>query len=191
MKTRVKSVIAVSAVLAGVLSASGQQQERRQQRPFPPPEGFGQQQQQQRCPACGAPRMGPQGQNQMRNFGPQGPQGQPFRQQGGPQFGPQQQQRRGQQQFQGTPQQGFGQQQFQGRRQQQIPPQMMERIQQKRQAILKRFDADGDGQLSEQERQAAKQEFQNRKNGAGENPPAPELRKQHKRQRPQEPTASE
>lgn len=156
MKTRVKSVIAVSAVLAGVLAASGQQQERRQRRPLPPPEGFGQQQQQQRCPVCGAPRRGPQGQNQMRGFGPQGPQGQQFRQQGGPQqFGPQQQQRRGQPQFQGRGQQ------------QQIPPQMQQRIQHKRQAILKRFDADKDGQLSEQERQTAKQALKQRRQPQG------------------------
>jgi len=168
MNTRITTI--ALTILAGTIAANGQ------------PQGRQRGQRQQRCPACGAPRGGQQGQqfNQGRRRPQQGAYEQQYHRQGGrqqnPQFAQQQFQAR-QQQLQQQIQQLRQQiQQFQAHQQkfqqdgpppqfrrdrqgQQGPnPQQREQMQQKRrQAILELFDADRDGQLSKEERQAVRE----------------------------------
>ena len=148
MKVQITSI--ALAVLAGAITASGQPQERRQKPQRRPEAAYGQQQ--QRCPVCGAIQR--KGSQQGRRGQRQKAYGQQPRQDPGMnrQFAPQQ--RRGQQQFQPR-----GQQQFQPREQQpsrKLSPEQRQRIQQMRQKMLERYDRDGDGRLSERERNAIK-----------------------------------
>ena len=150
MNTRVTTI--ALTILAGTIAATGK------------PQGRQRGQRQQRCPARGAPCGGQQGQqfNQGRRRPQQGAYEQQYHHQGGRQQNPQ----FARQQFQ---------QDWQGQRR--ANPQQREQMTQKRhQAVLKHFDADGDGQLSKKERQAVREtikEHRHGKRGAVPNRPEP------------------
>ncbi|MEN8256100.1 MAG: hypothetical protein ABFR33_11605 [Verrucomicrobiota bacterium] len=145
MKTGTKTAAIFTALLAGTVATVA----------HPHPQGHGQRQQQGRqgspqfqgqrqgCPVCGNPNFRPQGHGSHR------------RGQGacGPQF-----------QNDGPPPQF--RQDRQGQRK--PNPQQREQIRKKRrQAILERFDADDDGTLSKEERQAVRQAMKERRQGKG------------------------
>lgn len=190
MKTKTRTAAILAATLAGALTVGARPQEQRQGgrqgRPDMAP-----QQQQHVCPACGqiAPQRRGQGQRgpwqpqQQRRYG----QASPYQRFAPPPQQPpalqnfqnrqrfQQYQGRQGPQFQPTPRH---QQQFQQRRQQFQPapqfqptPPQLQQFQQRRQQIIERFDRDGDGQLSEKERQAIKKELQKRQQGREGNKP--------------------
>ena len=165
MNANIKTLSMVTAVLAGAIIASGQPQERRQRRQQPIPRLGAE----QNCPACGAPRQNrqPRFQDQRRGVSQQrADMGQQYRHQGGaaqnPQFKPRQQ-HSGTPQFQGRNRRQQGQPQFTPQQRQRIQQHIQQQNQaRQRQQVLRRFDGDGDGILSERERQSLRREIQKR-----------------------------
>lgn len=140
MKTGTKAVAIVAAVLAGAAIANAQGRGQWQQGPQGSPQFQGQP---QGCPLCGNPHFRPQ----RQGFQQPGPRNQcnPQLQQQGPwnQANPnfRQQATRRQQEF----------------KKWKPTPKQRERIKQRHQKRLERFDLDGDGKISEQEREAARE----------------------------------
>lgn len=184
MKTGIKAAVIVATVFAGTLVVEAQQQRTQQKKGQPSGNRIHQ------CPNCGWSPQRQQGRGntqvqgqrpqQRRQFQNQAPQ-----RQGRPQSSPEQRQQAIQRrkQFQAQNQQQPNRQnpQFQARRDRQNA-QQQQQVQQKRQRqrILKRFDADGDGQLSEKERKQMKKAWkQHQKNngteGRQERPPKPAI----------------
>ena len=166
MKMKIQSLAIVSAILTGVISAGAQPQEHRQrQQP-----GVNSRTP-QTCPTCGTPRMNQprQFQNKSRNFPQQGYRtGQQYRQQSRTS------------QYRQIPQQGrYGSSQQQARKPQQQcqkpekqkQPQLSTEQKERRKALLKRFDRDGDGTLSEKEKASLKKSLQNKDKAPKEKTP--------------------
>jgi hypothetical protein len=155
MKTGIRTTAILTALLAGTMIAGAQLYRQRQQQGRQGPQQLqgrqgpqqfqgrqGPQQFQgrrQSCPLCGNPQFHPQGQGQRQQSGSFGPQSR--------QDGPQQQFR--------EPQGQHG-----------SNPWLQEKMNLKqRQAILKQFDTDKDGQLSNEERQAVREAHEKRQRG--------------------------
>ena len=201
MKSGIRAAVVLTAIITGAVAAEahphdrqdGPQQRRRgqdgpqsqmQQRQGPcrpqmqqqgprdprPPQVQGRQDSRQFSPQS---RWNEQRRPEMQNQRPQG-QNQPFQgRRGRSQFTPQRQGQRGPQMQQYGPRsQG---QEFQCRPQ--LSPEQRQQILQKRRQILKRFDADCDGRLSDKERKKIKKAWKQHQNGKDtESPrnPAPE-----------------
>jgi len=155
------TVIAVmaSTIVLGAVTADAQMPERD---PVPRKRSAAKFQQQQRCPQCGFQKQ--------RRRGPN-----PWQQRQRNQYG--RQQRRPH-----SPAPGFAPHRRRGEgppadsryapqhRRNQQPSQFKNRqkVQQRRQKILKRFDRDGDGRLSEQERKALKNAIRSKRSDSGD-----------------------
>ena len=164
MKRTIKTITALTAVVAGSLIAEAHPHQKNQQAARDETRPYCEQNicRQQPCMQC-SPRYGKQGPQQR--FGPR------HQQQGPQQFGPGHQQQ-GRQQFGQRPRQQ-GQARFQqpaarqGRQNQQFrnpccTPERENNRPRIRQRLMERFDRNGDGQLSESERQAARNAWEKR-----------------------------
>ncbi|MDH3981334.1 MAG: hypothetical protein OES84_00365 [Kiritimatiellaceae bacterium] len=171
MKTGIRTVAALTAILAGTFTVSARPQQEQGKQNCQRQGGQHQRKEQSQnrlnvCPHCHRPITQRGQQQRQRQF-------QNRQQQLSPQQRQQLMQRRQQFQSQKSGPQRRRNQQFQGQRasryqggQRQCPrwdkhqlnPQQRQIIMQKRQEFIKKFDTDGDGQLSNKERKKAKKQ---------------------------------